>query len=443
MADTQTAEPESSVRSLLQTTVGALLVVVFAGLVADLVLWPRDELPAVAAADQSSFFSAAFLARAGDFRSLQSWLAIAAGLMTVALPLAIAWWWPRGAARSGWFARWRDRRSGALFGRGGPLAWGLVGAGVAALTMLAALPLELLMFFRARDVGLLVQGFGGWIFDWLLSGLLALLAAALLAALCGFLVKRLPRGWWAAFGACLVLLTAGFQALAPVVIAPLFAEFSELPAGALRSDVEQVAKKSGVDAGELFVVDAARRTTGANAYVSGLGSTRRVVIYDTLVSDFNRAERRQVIAHEFGHARRNDLLAGLIWFAFVAMISMFAVDRLARALAERRGVEFGTPASAAMILAVAMLCVLVSQPAANAFSRAIEARADAFALAVTEQPNVAISLERRLTIQNLARPEPPRALQVLLGTHPTPMQRIGMALTVRREHAAGRREPLP
>jgi STE24 endopeptidase len=216
-----------------------------------------------------------------------------------------------------------------------------------------------------------------------------------------------------------------------------------VPPGALRSEVDAIAAKSGVHAGGVYTVDAAQRTTGANAYVTGFGGTKRVVIYDTLLHDFTPAERRQVVAHEFGHAKHRDLLAGLIWFAFVATASLFAVDLFARVLAKRRGVELASPAGIAMIAAAAMIAVALSQPAANAYSRRIEARADAFGLRVTQNPQAAIALERQLTIKNLARPEPPATLQWLFGTHPAPMQRIGMAETVRREQAAGKVEAAP
>jgi STE24 endopeptidase len=157
------------------------------------------------------------------------------------------------------------------------------------------------------------------------------------------------------------------------------------------------------------------------------------VIYDTLVKNFTPAERRLVVAHELGHAHRNDLISGLVWFAFVAMASMFAVDLFGRVLAERQGAELQSPAAIAMLLAAAMLAVAISQPAANAWSRKIESRADAFAMKVTGNPDAAIALERSLTINNLSRPEPPAGLQWFFGTHPTPMQRIGMAVTVRDE----------
>lgn len=438
--------PDRSGPSAIQNTAAALAIVLAAGLVADLVLWPRDQLPPVADVEQLQFFSQAVIDRAQSFRGIQSWLGLAASLAMVLVPLAIAFWWPRSGralADGGRLARWTDRRSGVLFGRGGPWTDALVGAGVALFALLVAVPFQFVGFLRARDYGLSVESIPGWLWSWLLGALLTMLAVALLAMLAGVLIRKLARVWWLAFGVSLVVLAIVFQALAPIVIEPMFADFTKAPAGALRSDVESLAKKSGVKAGEVYTVDAAARTTGANAYVTGLGSTKRVVIYDTLVNDFSPGERRQVVAHEFGHAHYRDLLVGLMWFAFVALVSMFAIDILARTLAEHRGVDFASPAGIAMVLAAAMIAIAISQPAANAWSRAIEARADAFALRVTQKPAESISLTQRLTIQNISRPQPPAVRQFLFGTHPTPIDRIGMATTVQRNQAAGRVEQLP
>jgi STE24 endopeptidase len=410
-------------------------------LVADLVLWPRDQLPPIADVNQHEFFTQNFIDHAQSFRGLQSWLGLAASLMLVLVPLAVAVWWPHsGSGRSG---RWTDRRTGVLFGRGGALGDALVGIGIAALALTAALPFQFVAFLRARDYGLAVQGVPGWLWDWLVGVLLSLVVVALLAIIAGAMIRKLARGWWLAFGVCLVALAIVFQGLTPVLVEPLFADFTKAPQGALRDDVEAVARKSGVHAGEIYTVDAGKRTTGANAYVTGLGSTKRVVIYDTLLQDFSPAERRQVVAHEFGHARHHDLIVGLMWFAFVALVSLFAIDLLARTLAERRGVEFASPAGLAMVFAAAMIAIAISQPAANAWSRAVESRADAFALRVTQDPEAGIALERTLTMRNIARPEPPSVRQFLFGTHPTPMQRIGMAETVKKEIEAGRFEAVP
>ena len=288
-----------------------------------------------------------------------------------------------------------------------------------------------------------MQSIPGWLWSWLLGVLLTMLAIALLAMLAGALIRRLARFWWLAFGVCLVAIAIVFQALAPVVIEPMFADFTKAPAGELRSDVEALAKKSGVDSGEIYTVDAANRTTGANAYVTGLGATKRVVIYDTLINDFTPIERKQVIAHEFAHAHYRDLFVGLMWFAFVALIALFAVDLMGRALAERRGVEFESPAGIAMVLAVAMLAIAISQPAANAWSRAIEAARRR--LRATRHPAARSCDLTRATPDDPEPLTPATACGASVPVRDTPdaVDRIGMAVTVQRDLAKGRVEPLP
>ncbi|MGH2906310.1 MAG: M48 family metalloprotease [Solirubrobacterales bacterium] len=410
-----------------QHTFFAVGVILLAGLVADLVLWPRDQLPAALDLAPGEFFSQAYIDRAESFRWLQSWLGIAGLAMLVAVPLVVALRWP---------ARWRTLGDARTPRHRRSLTCASIAAAIGAAALAAALPFEFFAFLRARHYGLVVQGAGGWLWNWLLGTLLVCAALALLGLLAGWLIRRLRRAWWPVFGVLLILLAIVFQALAPSLIEPLFADFKPLPAGETRSDVERLARAADVHAGKVYLVDAASRTNGANAYVTGLGSTKRVVIYDTLLRDFNRPERRAVVAHELGHAHYSDLSAGLLWFGFVAMVCLFAVDLLARAMATHRDVEFSSPAAIAMLAAAAMVAIALSQPAANAYSRQVEARADAFALQVTRDPNASIALERRLTVRNIARPQPPALLQFLFGTHPTPMQRIGMAETVKREQAA-------
>ncbi|MGH2959885.1 MAG: M48 family metalloprotease, partial [Solirubrobacterales bacterium] len=306
MTRSEQNRPDRSGPSAIQNTAVALAIVLAAGVIADLVLWPRDQLPPVADVNQHNYFSQAFIDRAQSYRGVQSWLGLAASLALVLVPLAVSLWWPHsGRSRTeneGRLARWTDRRSGVLFGRGGVRTDAAVGAGIALLALLVALPFQFIGFLRARDYGLSVESIPGWLWSWLLGVLLTMLAIAVLAMIAGGLIRRIARVWWLAFGVILIVLAIIFQALAPVVIEPMFADFTKAPAGALRSDVEALAKKSGVKAGEVYTVDAANRTTGANAYVTGLGSTKRVVIYDTLLKDFSPGERRQVVAHEFGHA---------------------------------------------------------------------------------------------------------------------------------------------
>ena len=142
--------------------------------------------------------------------------------------------------------------------------------------------------------------------------------------------------------------------LTPIVLDPLFNKFTPLPDGPTRSTVLSLAREAGVDVGQVYVMDASRRTTAANAYVTGIGRTKRVVLYDTLLKDFTPGEVRLVVAHELGHVHHRDVPHGLLYLALVAPFGMFAVARLGERLAPRD--SLGTAAAVpAVVLAVGLI----------------------------------------------------------------------------------------
>jgi STE24 endopeptidase len=170
-------------------------------------------------------------------------------------------------------------------------------------------------------------------------------------------------------------------------------------------------------------MDASRRTTAANAYVNGIGATKRVVIYDTLLKDFPPDAVRGVVAHELGHVHYDDVPHGLLYLAIVAPFGMLAVARLAERF--QRG-EHASPVPA-VALAIALIVPAITM-ISNQLSRAVEARADRFSMNLTHDPQGLIDFQRKITVQNVGDPDPPGWVSFLLGTHPTAMQRIGQSL---------------
>jgi STE24 endopeptidase len=167
--------------------------------------------------------------------------------------------------------------------------------------VVASLPLAAVAQERSSDVGLSTQSWGAWLGDAGKSTALDAAFAALGGALALALVRRFRRHWWAPAAVCVLGAGVITTWLFPVVVDPIFNRFEPLPRGELRSEVLQLARRAGVDVGQVYRVDASRRTTGTNAYVNGLGRTKRVVLYDTLLDDLNRGERNAVVAHELGH----------------------------------------------------------------------------------------------------------------------------------------------
>ena len=388
------------------------LAAVVAAAVATLLIRPRSGLIEPAGVDLTAYFSAEDIDRAEDFRGPQrllTWAGIAlSGATLVLLAIKLP----------------RERLRGSHPIRRATAA----GAAIALVLVVVGLPLDAIRHQRAVDVGLSTQDWGPWLWDVARAAAISALFTAGGAAAGVALWRRFERRWWIPASAAVVAVGAVFVYAAPLVLDPVFNDFEEVREGPLRTDVIRLADAAGVDVGEVYRMDASRRTTGANAYVAGLLGTKRVVLYDNLIEDFSRDEVRSVVAHELAHVRYDDVPRGLLFLAIIAPPGMLLAQRIVERLAPgARGADL-VPA---LVLAVAVVS-FAGQIAGSYVSRAVEARADAFALRLTDDPDAFIALERRLTLQNVSDPDPPRLLHSLFGTHPTTEERLGYGEAFRR-----------
>jgi STE24 endopeptidase len=308
------------------------------------------------------------------------------------------------------------------------LAGAAAGAGLAVALAVVTLPLAALSHQRAHDYGLSTQNWPGWLGDQAKGLGIDVVLSAAGAALALAVIRRFPRRWWLPAAGGSVAIGAAFLLAGPLLIDPVFNKFTPLRAGPARSDVLALARSAGVKVDRVLEVDASRRTTAANAYVTGIGAAKRVVLYDTLLRDFTRDEVRLVVAHELGHVHYRDVPRGLLFLLLVSPFGAFAIQRLSWRLSPERG----TPAS---LPALALALALVSTPMtwiSNQLSRDVEARADSFALLKTGEVAPFIGFEQRIARTNLSDPDPPGWLTFLLGTHPPSVERIGLAVAYRR-----------
>lgn len=396
--------------------VAALLV---AGL-AVLLLSPDQGLPApdpdVAAKTIAERFDPAALDQAGDYRS---WLRLLGVASLVVQFGALAFF----AFRRGRSAR----RLLALLERH-PLRSGLLtGAGLSILLSLAALPLDLLAWQLGRDYGLISQGLGPRLTDWLLATLIAAVPAAIGAWVALLMWRRLKGRFWIAAS----LLVAGWALVTtwlwPVVVSPLFNEFEPLRDGPVRAEVLRLADRAGVEVGEVYEVDASRRSTTLNAYVHGIGSTKRVVLYDNAIRELDRRELSALIAHELGHVEAGDLKRGLTFAFIVIPLGVLFVQLATGAILRRNRDDPGGPAVIPVLALAVTLTAFALQIPGNALSRDVEAKADRYALALTGEPQGLVDLQVRLARANLSDPDPPKLWHYLFGSHPSTFDRIAIA----------------
>ena len=309
----------------------------------------------------------------------------------------------------------------------------LATAVVLGLQRLVTLPLGLAVRDRNLAEGLTRQALGPWLVDRLLALLVAWVVTTLLVLLVVGPARRSPRRWYLAAGTGAVVLTFAVSLLHPLLVEPLFNRFTPMPQGPLRTSILRLADETGVAVEDVLVADASRRTTTLNAYVSGFAGTRRIVVYDTLLAELDGDEVRSVVVHELGHARHQDVLlgTGLGALGVLGGTALLALLLDAAPLRRRAGVASSADAGVVpLVIALAGLGALLASPVQNVVSRAVEARADRVSLAVTGDRPAFERLQRELSRRSLADPTPPTYSYLIFASHPTVVQRLGIAAAV-------------
>jgi len=274
------------------------------------------------------------------------------------------------------------------------------------------------------------QKLSGWITDQvkgiLLGGVLGMIMLEIIYAI----LREFPTFWWLWAAGILLVFNVILANLAPTLIMPLFNKF--VPLGEEHADLADrlmlLAKRSGTYVRGVFTFDMSRRTKQANAGLTGLGNTRRIIIGDTLLNEFTPDEIETIMAHELGHQVNKDIPLGILFGSLTTLVGLYLAS-----VVLNWGVEFfhfeGPADIAAFPLFVLVLGLygLVTMPIENGFSRWRERRADEYALSLTHNGTAYASALKRLANQNLADADPEEWVEWLLYSHPALGKRIAMA----------------
>jgi STE24 endopeptidase len=357
---------------------------------------------------------------------------------------------------------WFDR----LTGRRWLLTLLLVGGTYFLLNELLSLPLGLAGLKIAQNWHMTEQSVGAWLIDHAKGlGVAAVQSAIVVLGLYG-LMRVFPRYWWLLAQAVGTVLLIVYIWLMPIVILPLFNQFTPLDDPYLQQRVLVLADKAQVPVDEVLVMDASSRGRHTNAYFVGFGSTRRVVLYDTLLKSHSGVqpesvastvgllangpgggpwlaasqavaarkegtdEIESVLAHEMGHWRHHHIVKGIALVSVAGVLGWWLLSRILLWAVHRRPFCLNSPSDPAglpLILLLMMLGNWLTMPVQNAISRAFERQADQTSLEVAGQPGAFIAAEERLARDNLSNVAPTPFNVWMFSTHPPPVERIRMA----------------
>ena len=279
-----------------------------------------------------------------------------------------------------------------------------------------------------RRYGLSTETTSHWWIDRMKANMVGLFFAVGGALIVCYLLRWSPRYWWVAAALCFISLLVVLAQLAPVMLMPLFYSVRPLQRQALADRLVALARHAGARVIGVFEWQLSDRTRKANAMLTGIGRTRRILLSDTLLAEHSDDEIEVILAHELAHHVHYDIWKGIALEASLLTIGLCLTDRALEAATGRFGLAGKADVAALPILVLTAGAVsVVLVPLVNAFSRAHERRADRFALELTGNAGAFASAMKRLGAQNLAEERPSRLTELLFHSHPPMAARLDAA----------------
>jgi Tol biopolymer transport system component/Zn-dependent protease with chaperone function len=302
-----------------------------------------------------------------------------------------------------------------------------------AVMTLAFLPLSYYLDFHLEhQYGLSNQSLGGWLVDGMISLGVLVVLGTIVAWIFYALVRACPRTWWAWLGVVAIPLLVILFVVAPVAITPLFYQTTPMEDSALKAQIVDLAEQSGIPDSRVFVMDASRNTKKLGAYVTGLGQTKRIVLYDNLIGEMKPQEVLFVVGHEMAHYLQHHMWIGLAITVILVFVFGFLSHLIMGKVIARHRRRFGfdrlsTPASTPLVVLCFALFGFLFSPIQNGVWRQFEHEADAFGLSQTSDGTAAAAAFEKLAAANLSNPEPSSFVRFWLYSHPTLKERVQFA----------------
>lgn len=280
-------------------------------------------------------------------------------------------------------------------------------------------------YYLEKAFGLTRLELGGWFLEFLKGTVLDLVIYAISGGFAALLLVRFPRTWHYLLTVVLFLGSMFFAYVYPIAIAPVFDRFTPLEDQAILAEVNELADAAGMQVDKVLVMEASLKTSRANAYFTGIGKSKQVVLYDTLIANHSLEEVKLVLAHELGHWKYGHIVSGIVFSA----VGTLAITMLFSLVAGPLPEQFSVMTLRSVFLSLVLFSVLVSYvatPVASMMSRRHEVQADMFSLELTGDPDSFVAAMVGLAKGNLGDVEPPGFIRWFAWTHPTTLERIVM-----------------
>ena len=312
----------------------------------------------------------------------------------------------------------------------------------------------LLLFSKILSFGLEYYGFRlehrfrlsnqrrlSWAWDELKGWLVGLVLATIVAEVLYFIIRQSPEHWWLiAWGVFLILLVL-FAQIAPVVLFPIFYKFEPLHNDDLKERLTRLGEQAGTRVRGVYKWNLSEKSKKANAALTGLGATRRIILADTLLDNYSPDEIEAVLAHELGHHVHRHILKSIFVQAGITLFGFWATNQVLHWAIDRHGVfeTLSDFANLPLLVLVATVLSLILMPALNAYSRYNERQADRYAFKSIATVDPFITSMNKLASQNLAERTPSKWVELLFHSHPAISKRVEAAETWARMRPAAPR----
>ncbi|WP_245712566.1 M48 family metallopeptidase [Anaerobacillus alkalilacustris] len=289
-------------------------------------------------------------------------------------------------------------------------------------------PINYFSYTVSKKYGISIQAFQSWMKDQLITFWVEAIILTIVAYVIMLIISKRPKKWWFYTWLLSIPFTLFLMFIQPVVIDPLYHEFYQIKDKELEQEILLLAKEADIPADRVYEVNMADKTNALNAYVTGIGSNLRIVLWDTTLERLNKEEVLFVMAHEMGHYDLNHLPLLLIGMIAASFVGLYVTSKFYSIIINNFGkqlkVKYDNIAALPIILLILSLLSFAASPVSNAISRAYEYQADRYAIDLTNDPDAAVATFHKLSVEGLSDVNPPTIVKIFRYTHPPMVERI-------------------